>query len=119
MNIIKVILSIVIPLLGMLSSHAQYYSSGQDPFSVKWKQIKTDHFQVIYPKSFEEKAQYLANIMELDDNQAAVSILEEILEPDNIVLIKGSNSQRMNEIVTALSSSRGLTGTQKDLRNKK
>jgi UDP-N-acetylmuramoyl-tripeptide--D-alanyl-D-alanine ligase len=60
-----------------------------------------------------------AKIMKLNDNQAAVNVLEEILEPDNIVLIKGSNSQRMNEIVTALSSNGDLTGTQKDLRNKK
>jgi UDP-N-acetylmuramoyl-tripeptide--D-alanyl-D-alanine ligase len=61
----------------------------------------------------------MTKIMELNDNQAAVNILEDILEPDNIVLIKGSNSQRMNEIVTALSSSRYRTGTEKDSRNKK
>ena len=61
----------------------------------------------------------VAKIMELDDNQAAVNVLEEILKPDNIVLIKGSNSQRMNEIVTGLSSNGDLIGTQKDFRNKK
>lgn len=57
-----------------------------------------------------------AQILVLDDNQAAVTELKRILEPDNIVLIKGSNSQRMNEIVTALSHRRGNTGVFKAAR---
>jgi len=31
---------------------AQYYDTGEDPASLKWMQIKTDHFTVIYPKSY-------------------------------------------------------------------
>ncbi len=27
----------------------QFYENGQDPFSIKWHQIKTEHFQVIFP----------------------------------------------------------------------
>ncbi len=54
-----------------------------------------------------------SKILILQDNQAAVAELQKILEPDNIVLIKGSNSQRMNEIVSALSHRRGDTGLHK------
>ncbi len=61
----KLISSLFILLFCSISTLGQYYSSGQDPFSAKWKQIKTDHFQIIYPKQFEKKAQYLANMMEL------------------------------------------------------
>lgn len=43
-----------------------------------------------------------ASILQLDSNQAAIDLLKEILEPDTMVLVKGSNSQRMFEIVTAL-----------------
>jgi UDP-N-acetylmuramoyl-tripeptide--D-alanyl-D-alanine ligase len=43
-----------------------------------------------------------ALILELENNQAAVEYLRSMLEPDNIVLIKGSLSRRMSEIVTAL-----------------
>ena len=31
---------------------AQYYNTGQDPASLKWMQIKTGRFTVIYPKSY-------------------------------------------------------------------
>ena len=31
---------------------AQYYNTGQDPSSLKWKQIKTGRFTVIYPEKY-------------------------------------------------------------------
>lgn len=43
---------------------AQFYSSGQDPASLRWRQIKTDRFRIIYPAAWETRAQYLARIME-------------------------------------------------------
>lgn len=43
-----------------------------------------------------------SKILELEDNQAAVNYLKTHLEPDNIVLIKGSLSRRMGDIVAAL-----------------
>ena len=44
---------------------AQYYSTGQDPASIRWKQIKTGNFRIIYLDDFENRAQYLANILDL------------------------------------------------------
>lgn len=58
-------LTILLFCLGFLPGlHAQYYSSGQDPASVKWQQINTPHFRIIYPKDYLHTAQYVANIME-------------------------------------------------------
>jgi len=34
----------------------QYYNEGQDPASLKWRQITTPHFRIIYPENFELKA---------------------------------------------------------------
>jgi Tol biopolymer transport system component len=48
-----------------VASHAQYYSTGQDPASLHWRQIRTKNFQLIYPQDFEKKSQYLANILEI------------------------------------------------------
>ena len=48
-----------------LTSNAQYFSTGQDPASFHWRQIRTREFQLIFPGPFEKKAQYLANIMDL------------------------------------------------------
>ncbi len=44
---------------------SQYFSTGQDPASIRWRQIKTDRYRLIFPVPFEKKAQYLANIMDL------------------------------------------------------
>ncbi len=47
-----------------LTLMGQYFSTGQDPASIRWKQIKTDHYKVIYPSTYEIHAQYIANIMD-------------------------------------------------------
>ncbi len=41
-------------------SRAQYFQTGQDPASIRWRQINTPNFQVIFPGYFEEQAQKLA-----------------------------------------------------------
>ena len=46
------------------SLNAQYYSTGQDPASVKWRQINTNDYRLIYPSEFEAKAQYLAKVFD-------------------------------------------------------
>ena len=43
---------------------AQYYSVGEDPSGIRWRQINTANFQVIYPSDFEGKAQRMASILE-------------------------------------------------------
>ncbi len=47
-----------------LSGKGQYYSTGEDPASIKWKQINTGHFQVIYPEEFEKQAERLTSVLE-------------------------------------------------------
>ena len=46
-----IFLSVTFLLFTQLSS-AQYYNTGQDPSSLKWMQIKTGRFTVIYPESY-------------------------------------------------------------------
>ncbi len=42
----------------------QYYLIGTDPASVRWQQIKTPNFKVIYPRMLESQGQYIANGLE-------------------------------------------------------
>ena len=35
---------------------SQYYDTGQDPASIKWMQIKTDRFTLIYPESYGQES---------------------------------------------------------------
>jgi len=53
-EILKYLFKIYIPFLFFFSSNinAQYYDTGQDPASIKWMQIKTKLFTVIYPESY-------------------------------------------------------------------
>jgi hypothetical protein len=52
---------------------AQYYDTGQDPASLKWMQIKTNRFTVIYPESYGiEGVKYAKS---LDDSYAKLSRL--------------------------------------------
>ncbi len=55
------ILSLLL-LLIFCYTHAQFTDFGQDPASLRWKQIKTKDFQIIYPDYFEANAQKIANI---------------------------------------------------------
>jgi len=43
---------------------AQYYVKGQDPPSIHWKEINTEHFQVLFPESYSKEGQRLTNILE-------------------------------------------------------
>jgi Tol biopolymer transport system component len=45
-------------------SSAQYFISGQDPSKIKWDQINSENFQIIYPQEFRAEAQRLANSLE-------------------------------------------------------
>jgi hypothetical protein len=45
-------------------SRSQYFSTGEDPAFLKWRQIVTRDFQLIYPAEFEEKARLMAAYFE-------------------------------------------------------
>ena len=51
MKLNRVLTLILTVLLSGIAS-AQYYNTGQDPASLKWMQIKTDRFTLIYPKTY-------------------------------------------------------------------
>lgn len=47
-----------------INSFAQYYIIGQDPASLKWKQIDSENFKIIFPKGYEDKATNYINLLE-------------------------------------------------------
>ncbi|MCF6170022.1 MAG: hypothetical protein L3J66_03490 [Bacteroidales bacterium] len=56
---------VLLTLLLAEEAHPQYFLTGQDPASVKWKQIKTENFQLIFPQGYESVAQYYINTLEM------------------------------------------------------
>ena len=75
---------------------AQYFESGQDPASLKWKQINSPHFRIIYPNDFSAEAQRMANILEY-----AYSLVPATLDhdPKKISVIIHNYSSRSNGFV--------------------
>jgi len=57
-----------------VSAYGQYYSVGQDPASLKWRQIETPHFRFIYPESFESKAHEMVKYTEFVYSEASKSL---------------------------------------------
>lgn len=45
------------------AANGQYYQTGQDPSSIRWRQINSEHFQVIFPEEFENEAQRVAFVL--------------------------------------------------------
>ncbi|TRX66305.1 hypothetical protein [Carboxylicivirga sp. M1479] len=45
-------------------SQAQYYSSGADPANIKWKQVNSDVFKVVYPEEFDGEAKRFIAILD-------------------------------------------------------
>ncbi|RLD46979.1 MAG: hypothetical protein DRI86_01720 [Bacteroidetes bacterium] len=48
-------------LVVVTDAHSQFYNTGQDRGSIKWKQIDTEKFRLVYPQFAEQKAQNFAN----------------------------------------------------------
>jgi hypothetical protein len=49
---LRLLLFSVVLLCSLQSLFSQYYETGQDPASIKWLQIKTGRFTVIYPETY-------------------------------------------------------------------
>lgn len=70
---------IILLLIVVLSAfttrlNAQYYSTGQNPASVKWKQINTPGFKVVFPEGYEATANYVVNTLEYARQLDSVSL---------------------------------------------
>jgi len=57
-------LIVLILTITFYSAKCQIFSGEQNPPSIKWEQINTQHFQLIYPSAFEDQAQKMANTLE-------------------------------------------------------
>ncbi|MBK0381681.1 hypothetical protein I5M32_01795 [Pedobacter sp. SD-b] len=61
--LISSILCLFISIITSQKGFAQIFDASQNPPSVKFKQINTPQFQIIYPTLFESEAQRMANVL--------------------------------------------------------
>lgn len=62
--LLKGIISLFVLCISV-SVYGQYFLWGQAPGSLKWNQIQTENFQVIFPQGYEERAAYVTAALEL------------------------------------------------------
>lgn len=60
----KIPILIILSILVVFTAKAQFFQTGQDPSSIRWKQINTANFQVVYPEEFEKQAQRLSFVLD-------------------------------------------------------
>lgn len=68
-----------------LQAKAQYFLTGVEPFSIKWRQIRTKNVRIIFPVEAEQKAFRYANLLSLIDTVTPKS-LNAIQKPFDIVI---------------------------------
>ena len=62
----KIIFALVLSVTFPVMVSAQYYTLGDDPGSIRWKTIKGDHFDVIYPRGMDSMARSFLYNFELE-----------------------------------------------------
>jgi hypothetical protein len=82
--------------LGTFTS-AQFYEFGQDPASLKWKQLDTEHFRIVFPIDFRDNAQSLALIMEKNYHANSAQLNH---QPKKLSLIIHNQTVYSNAFVT-------------------
>lgn len=80
-----------------VSMFGQFYQSGQDPASVRWRQINTSHFQIIFPAEFEKEANRLANTLDYLYDHVSKTLN---YKPRKISVLLHSQSSYSNGMVT-------------------
>ena len=55
-----IVVLVLLTLLCTASAWAQYYVTGQDRGNIRWKEIETQHFSIIFPDYYEAKAMSVA-----------------------------------------------------------
>lgn len=90
------ILTLVILTFNSLPVLGQLFDSEQNPPSLKWRQIHTSHFQIIYPTDFETEAQRMANTLDLLIVKASKSMGK---QPRKISIILQNQSTSSNGFV--------------------
>jgi hypothetical protein len=78
-------------------SIAQFYSTGSDPASARWRQINTEHFQLIFQNDFEKQAQQVAKTLEFYYAKVSHSLNH---QPKKVSVILHNQTVRSNGYVS-------------------
>jgi hypothetical protein len=86
----------IVLLLFQVRVFSQFYELGQDPASLRWKQINTENFQIIFPSDFEKEAKRLANMLDYLYNPVSKTLHH---RPQKISVLLHNHSSYSNGMV--------------------
>jgi len=92
----KIKLYLTLFFLSVFSAKGQFFQTGQDPSSIKWRQINTANFQIIFPQEYENQAQRLSFILEKVYNYGVHSLNH---RPRKVSVILHTNSANSNGLL--------------------
>ncbi|MEA3318046.1 MAG: hypothetical protein U9R54_08820, partial [Bacteroidota bacterium] len=78
-------------------AYSQFYDTGSEPTSVKWKQINTNNFQIIFDEEFYSEANRIANILEYSYNSVSEGLNN---KPKKVSVIIHNNTVKSNGYVS-------------------
>jgi hypothetical protein len=96
MAINRMIIICILWFIWTWPGHGQYYTQGEDPASLKWKQINTDHFRVIFPAEISAEAQRTSSLLEFYYDQNSDYLNH---KPGKIPVVLHNRSVRSNGFV--------------------
>jgi hypothetical protein len=94
--LLRTYLCITVYISTLTLANAQFYNTGQAPSSIRWMQIKTENFQIIYPSGFFKEANRAANLLEYVYTYSSKDYTK---EPKRISVILYNQSVRSNGYV--------------------
>ena len=95
-NLYFKLLSIFILTINSQKTNAQLFDSDQNPPTLKWQQINTPNFQIIYPTEFSTEAQRMANTLQNIISKVSQSLK---VKPRKISIILQNQSTTSNGFV--------------------
>jgi hypothetical protein len=92
----KKLILFLIFISGYYCARSQYFQTGQDPASIRWRLIHTNHFKLICPDYFEAEAQKLAGKLEAVYPYGSFSLKH---HPEIIPVVLHTQTVRSNGLV--------------------
>jgi len=93
---VRGIFFLLVFILSAQVTHAQYFSTGQEPASIRWRQIKSEHTRLIYPDYYEQQARKLLTYMDSTYVYVGNSL---DYHPKPVSLIMHTQSAKSNALV--------------------
>jgi len=73
-SLIRSVIILLLFAFPMMKAYSQYFISGQEPFSTRWYQIRTENYRIVFPQNYQPLALNTANTLEASCNAVYASL---------------------------------------------